>query len=127
MDELKAEKPLCAADRDYLSAMLAAPDARPALLAKAKQEYQHAITYYQQLILVYYTDQPYQQRALPPGYTRMRTHGHNGIEDLTPAQTQAAMNAVAAARAGRTDSHAEDTADYMGYIHRATARLSHIP
>ncbi len=125
MDEINAEAELVAADRDYLSAQLASPSDRPALLASAKAHYQQTIYFYDLLILRYFVDPRILESHLPPGFARFKTVDRKGIEELPKDQLQSMADAVehALSQPGVRDSHMEDIQDYRPYMDRARTRL----
>jgi hypothetical protein len=123
MDEIRAETEMCAADGDYLSAQLAPPDQRKALLESAKQHYERTIYLYSMVILRYFTDPQYVTAAIPKGYERFRTADHPSLEDLTPSQMARATATIIQARGNRVDSHSDDLKEFYLYLTRAGARL----
>ncbi len=123
MDDLRSERELCAADRDYLAAMLSPPDARAALIASAKQHYLASVYHNEMTELKYFTDAQYLTEALPRGYTRFKTGDQPGIDDMTPAQIGQAALKVDQARAKNRDSHDEDRKEYDDYILHADTRV----
>ena len=126
MDELAADAQMTAADRDYLSAQLTPAAGRRPYLDSAREHYLESIYLFEIVILKYNTDISYVDACLPPGYSRNRTADRKGIEDMSPQQVSAMMDAIIRKRGNIRDSHSEDQAEYFTHIGRAAMRLRQI-
>jgi hypothetical protein len=126
MDEMGAEAPLAAGDRDYLLAMTAtAPAERSARMVSAAQAYQASRVAYDRILLRYYTDPRVLQRALPPGYAILPTGGQKGLETMSDAQVlgaEAAADQMYAPGSPFTDPQG-DRLEYEVHVYRAARRL----
>jgi len=119
IDDMKAIGLVCAADRDYLKAMVAKmPEERETLLRAAADEYQKAIGAFQLIVLRYYVDEEVFNVAYPKGVTPAT------VMNLSRAEQDQAMARVRQMSAERPPTqNAEEYAEYTAYLDRATARL----
>jgi hypothetical protein len=119
IDDMKAIGLDCAADRDYLKAMLAkTPEEREALLRAAADEYQKAIGVFQLIVLRYYVDEDVFSVAYPKGVTPAT------VMNLSRAEQDQAMARVRQMSQERPPTqNAEEYAEYIAYLDRATTRL----
>lgn len=119
-DDLKEMSLMCAADRDFLKALIAkTPEERTKLFESAAKSYADA-NYQDQLILLqYYTGDNAAQKLFPPGITR------TNVNKLSREQAASVLNAVLddMRRTGEGIQNQEDMTEYMRYMERAARRL----
>ena len=121
-DSMRAQAPLLEGDRDYLKAMLAAGDARKALLHDAAEHYRDAVDKNFNIIIRYYMPDEIAARVFPPGVTRADAATRLTLEQ----KWQAYQGLHAAIAQARFDPDAEDRPEYERYIARAMDRYKRI-
>lgn len=133
MDQLRGERALVSADRDYLRAIQAKdPSERAKLLASAKESYQDSIRLMGLTELRYFTADRIISGIFPPTLTRANI-GTGKPGDPTYLTWQQVLAAHHAARAFidanggvMMDENSEDRMEYDAYITRAVQRLQQI-
>jgi hypothetical protein len=119
IDDMNAIGLSCAADRDYLKAMIAkTPEEREPLLRAAADGYQKAIGAFQLIILRYYVTDAVVEAAYPKGVNRATIMNASRAEQ---DQTLAKVRQMTGERG--PDEHTEDYAEYINYLNRASTRL----
>ena len=124
MDQMRAQEPLLAADRDFLKAMQTADaNERKQLLAAAAKNYQQAVRANIGIIYRYYVPDELASQILPAGVTR----GEVDRKNLPDAQLlDAYAKAMGAISQAQFDPDVEDRSEYVRYVERSLARLKTI-
>jgi hypothetical protein len=128
-EELAANLELVQADRDYLSAMIAPADRKDALMASAREHYRHALVRYALLAIHFYIPDDVAVHTLPQGVTRanMSATWIAKADQLTPEQVIPVLNRSMQLMQANRFPLSDEINEYLGYMQRAQARLSHLP
>jgi hypothetical protein len=128
-EELAANLELVQGDRDYLAATLEPADRKPALLASAREHYRHALVRYAMLSIHYYIPDDVAVHTLPDKVTRatMSATWIAKADQLTPEEVVPVLNRSMQLMQANHWPLSEEINEYLGYMRRAQARLSHLP
>jgi hypothetical protein len=119
IDDMNAIGLVCAADRDYLKAMVAkTPEEREPLLRAAADNYQKAAGAFQLVLLRYYVDEDVVAATYPQGINRATIMN---VPRAEQDQTLAKVRKMY--REQDRERRSDDYLEYVTYIDRATTRL----
>ncbi|MBC8107601.1 MAG: hypothetical protein H7Z14_13505 [Anaerolineae bacterium] len=129
-DEMMAERQLISGDRDYLKAMLVAPNDRGPLLKSARQHYDRAVVHYALSILKYYVrDEGVVKAAFPPGVTPQNFSTTMGAQanKISAKDVLAVLGKSVDMMRQKDQQLAEEAVEYLTFLRRADARMKHLP
>jgi hypothetical protein len=120
LDDLAGLTELCAADRDYMAAILATIN-RPGLVQSAQQHYKRAMIIYQRNVLEHYVeDAVFRDQRFPQLYNN-RVKVHNVPDDQVNDLYQRA-NVIL--QDLKSEQYSDERRDYTRLITRCTIRLA---
>ena len=128
-EENAAAIQLVQADHDYLSALIAPADQKPALLAEARDNYRHAAVRYAMMAIHFYIPDDVAMYTLPKGVTRanMPSTWIAKADQLTPEEVVPVLDHSLQLMQSKGWAVPDEIGEYMGYMRRAQARISHLP